>query len=94
MIGFQSDSVAVTERDGVAILTVAVISKNISHDALVKFTTSSGTATGEIRGRKESVISSGHAVYGAHHYILSCPFRNFSLVAYESITSHIIGPLD
>ena len=82
MIGFQSDLVAVTESDGVAILTVAVLSKNISHDTLVKFATSSGTATGEIRGRKDSVISIGQAVYGAHHYILSCPFRKFSLVAY------------
>ena len=75
MIGFQPDSVAVTERDGVAILTVAVMSNNLRHDEFVRFTTSNGTATGEIRGRKDSVISIGQAVYGAHHYILSCPLE-------------------
>ena len=54
MIEFKSDSIAVTEGDGVAMLTVVVISDNLSLDVFVNFTTSNGTATGEIRGSSRS----------------------------------------
>ena len=55
MIEFKSDSIAVTEGDGVAMLTVVVISNNLTFDdVFVNFTTSSGTATGEIRGSSRS----------------------------------------
>ena len=51
IITFQTDSVRVTEeRNRTAKLFLEVISMNLYRDVFVNFTTSSGTATGEIRG--------------------------------------------
>ena len=68
MIGFQNDSVEVIEGEKMAMLTVAVMSGNVIRDEFVTFTTSKGTATGEMRGRKRFSISIYQAICGAHHY--------------------------